>query len=299
MKLTNLISFILFLPFLFSCEKIIPLENESSSNKIVVNSLFSTDSLWKIHLSYSKSVIGSTDYKYVENALIKIIDSNGKQITNFQYLNDGFYESNSFPKTNEKYFLKINNNNDSVSSFDKVPQHVSATNIDTSSFVKNGQNRIKISLKFTDPKNENNYYKVAVKTKKTKIDLLGQDNIIDTSIIENWIKLFQESEVLERTSENSELIFNDLTFNGENFNVEFSIKNLIKKFDQDESVFLNLIDVYFYTISESVYNYHKSIKIYNDIEGIPLIQPVQVFSNIDNGYGIFAGASSDIINVYK
>ena len=81
--------------------------------------------------------------------------------------------------------------------------------------------------------------------------------------------------------------------------MEFSIKNLIKKFDQDESVFLNLIDVYFYTISESVYNYHKSIKIYNDIEGIPLIQPVQVFSNIDNGYGIFAGANSDIINVYK
>ena len=185
-----------------------------------------------------------------------------------------------------------------LKSFDKVPKETIITNLDTLSFIKDGKERIKISLTFVDPENENNYYKLAVKTKKTLINYDHENNYLDSSVKENWIKLFKESDILEKTMENSELIFNDLTFNGENFSIEFSIKDLIKKFNADDSVLLNAVNVYFFNISESLYNYHKSIKIYSNTNEIPLIQPVQVFSNIENGYGIFAGANTNIINIY-
>ena len=281
-----------------SCEKIIPFENEIGSPKIVVNSIFSTDSMWKIHLSYSKSVIDSSEFNNIDNAEIKIVDSNDNLITNFHYIKNGFYESNLFPKTNKKYFLNVISENYMLKSFDKVPKETIITSVDTLSFIQDGKERIKISLAFVDPENENNYYKLAVKTKKTLINYDHENNYLDSSVKENWIKLFKESDILEKTIENSELIFNDLTFNGENFSIEFSIKDLIKKFNRDDSVLLNSINIYFFSISECMYNYHKSIQMYNNTNEIPLIQPVQVFSNIENGYGIFAGANPNIINIY-
>ncbi len=46
--------------------------------------------------------------------------------------------------------------------------------------------------------------------------------------------------------------------------------------------------------SEAYYNYMKSITKYGMSLGNPFSQPVQVYSNINNGFGIFAGG-----NIYQ
>ena len=48
--------------------------------------------------------------------------------------------------------------------------------------------------------------------------------------------------------------------------------------------------IYNNNISKSYYYYRTSLELYVDAPRNPFAQPVQVFSNINNGFGIFAGA---------
>ena len=51
---------------IFSCEKIIPFEQELESNKVVVNGIYLKDSIWKIHLSKSKYILDTTTSTQLE-----------------------------------------------------------------------------------------------------------------------------------------------------------------------------------------------------------------------------------------
>jgi hypothetical protein len=44
--------------------------------------------------------------------------------------------------------------------------------------------------------------------------------------------------------------------------------------------------------SSQYYRYVNSLELYNESDGNPFAEPVQLYNNISNGYGIFAGASS-------
>lgn len=94
------------------------------------------------------------------------------------------------------------------------------------------------------------------------------------------------------------MIFNDLTFTQSNSTIEFSIKDVIKKYNETEYKNLEFVKVYFYNINKSLYNYHQSLKTYDDVNNIPFAQPVQVYSNIENGFGVFSGANIQVIQLY-
>jgi len=44
------------------------------------------------------------------------------------------------------------------------------------------------------------------------------------------------------------------------------------------------------SLSKGLFLFYKSINLYAQATGNPFAQPVQVYSNVDNGYGIFGGA---------
>ncbi|NQY66446.1 MAG: DUF4249 family protein [Flavobacteriales bacterium] len=50
-----------------------------------------------------------------------------------------------------------------------------------------------------------------------------------------------------------------------------------------------LVRVNLYNISRELFFYNRSFELYNESYGNPFAQPVQVYSNIENGFGIFAG----------
>ena len=47
------------------------------------------------------------------------------------------------------------------------------------------------------------------------------------------------------------------------------------------------------TISEEMGNYYKSNNLYYESEYNPFSEPVNVYSNIHNGYGLFSSFSTD------
>ena len=284
-----------------SCEKIIPFDGEITKSKLVVNSTFFNDSTWKVHISSSRSILDSNSYKNIEDCTIAIKDDNGNIIETLTHEKNGFYNGLEIPVDNQNYFLEvINENFNSVTSSNYIPSSININSTDTSSYITNEKERIKITLSFNDPEEEN-YYKIGVKIRKTIIDTTVDINgniSYDSSLSENWIKIYRDSDILERTISNKEVIFNDLTFTQSNSTIEFSIKDVIKKYNETEYKNLEFVKVYFYNINKSLYNYHQSLKTYDDVNNIPFAQPVQVYSNIENGFGVFSGANIQVIQLY-
>ena len=90
-------------------------------------------------------------------------------------------------------------------------------------------------------------------------------------------------------------LFTDLLFNGQNKTLEIKIPPLKKDYVFNENGKLNSektlsLTLYLHNISKSYYYYRTSLELYVDASRNPFAQPVQVFSNINNGFGIFAGA---------
>ena len=83
-----------------------------------------------------------------------------------------------------------------------------------------------------------------------------------------------------------------------NKTISFDVRNKIKDFSNDPINELITFDIYFMNISSSLYHFHKSLKNHVNSSGDPFSQPTQVYSNINNGIGVFAGASPFKISLF-
>jgi hypothetical protein len=300
----NKLFYIIFIlsSFLISCEKIIEFDVETTTPKIVINSIFNTDDNWNVHLSSSLSVIDTSNLTNIENASVYIFDDQNQIIETLVHDSLGYYHGILKPIDGLKYKIEASALNfETVNAIDSIPQKSTITALDTSSFVFNGNERISISIGFNQSMSISNYYKIAVKIGREKYSTtLDQNgfNIIDTNYKEKWINVRPESSFAERTSNPKEIIFNDNTFNSNEESVSFSIKNLIHKHNQDSNYSLKFITIYFFGISHDHYIYYKSLKIFEDNSLNIFAQPIQVFSNINNGFGIFAGATCTKVELF-
>lgn len=292
----NFLAAIIFL-FFISCEKVIPIDANFLKSKLVINSIFFKDSSCTVHISSSTSVLEKITYENIEDADLSVKDSNGNLIENLQYLSNGFYKGSEKLQADNQYYLNaVHKNFNNVLATTSIPKNISIHHIDTLSYLENGKERFRISVSFIDDGDINNYYKLGVEMGKYVVDTLSLNGstIIDSAIIYKWVKIYRDHEVLERTITNKEVIFNDNTFNGTTFSVNFSIKDVIR----DSNINLAFLKLYFYNIDNSLYNYEKSIKQYFDNYDIPFTQPVQVFSNIENGFGVLSSANVNTVRLY-
>ena len=90
--------FLLSVSFIYiSCEKVIPFEGDVNIPKLVINSIFQSDSTFKVHVSSSRSVIDTASFQNIEDAVVKIKDDNGAIIETLNHLDNGFYLGQVFP----------------------------------------------------------------------------------------------------------------------------------------------------------------------------------------------------------
>ena len=299
-KLFYIIFSILIL--LNSCEKVIPFDLKTKEPKIVINSLFESDKTWNVHLSSSLSSIDTSNLSNIENASITIYDEKNQVIETLHYDSLGFYNGTTSPEAGQQYIIEVSAiNHKTATAEDRIPTETTISEIDTSSFIENNNERLSIQLSFNQALSNENYYKIGVRIGRDKyVDNLNQNGIneVDTNYKEKWLTLKPESNFLMETISSKELIFNDNSFNSSEATVTFSIKNLIKKSSLDDNYNLEFMTVYLYEISSNQYNFYNSMKIYEDNSSNIFAQPVQVFSNVTNGHGIFVGSTANKIQLY-
>ena len=279
-----------------SCEKVIPFDGDVNTPKLVINSVFESDSTFKVHVSSSRSVIDTASFKNIDDAIVTIKDGNENIIETLNHVENGFYKGQTFPQENQTYILEINHTNyANITASDSLPSPITINSVDTSTMVDpiNG-NRLQISMNFDDPENTQNYYLIetysvneylVIKNSDTteyELDTTKQFMVLTDEVFQNGGSPWREQG-----------LFNDLLFNGQNKTLELEIPNDSWSGSEDGydwSYKTLTLRLYLHNITLSYYYYRTSLELFQNATGNPFAQPVQVFSNVENGFGVFAGS---------
>ncbi|MBN1925385.1 MAG: DUF4249 family protein, partial [Prolixibacteraceae bacterium] len=183
--------------------------------------------------------------------------------------------------------------------------NVDTTNVELSYYIP-------VRLTFKDSTDFNNYYRIFVRAKWGSLVSDYGDAQNDTVIV--YTKTFGELDtddvlikgVTSRESdkymvgspENNYNIFTDKTINGQEYTITFTIPGIMlrkfgkSKFQPERGEFY-FVEIELQSISPDEYLYLSTINSYFFYGYDMLSEPVMVYSNIENGAGIFAGYAVD------
>ena len=267
---------------LSSCEKVIEFDAEVKKPKLVANSLFEQDSTWLVHISNSLSEIDDGELRGIENATVQVKDLNGNLIETLTHEEFGYYTGNTTPNVGQSYQLEV-----SAPTFDPIvgtsaaPNPVSIVGLDTVRRNDDGFEEMEISLTINDPANEANYYMIRIRR---------LDSINLSEGIQEYFWLYSEDPTFDNIDIGSTwLTVDDKLFDGQTKTLKFF--SSLFQFEQNDAP----IEVVLYASSEESYLYRRTLNLAGSVQDNPFAQPVQVYTNIDKGFGIFGGITPDIM----
>jgi len=266
---------------LISCEKPVNIDIPSYEPELVLNCFFTPDDSFRVHLTQSVSVL-DTSINAVDDAQI-IIFENGQAADTLRQGIEGFYFSDITAKRSNIYSIKVEHENyTTISASDTLPEKtaiISTTHITDAGYDEEGKLYDQINIRFSDPAHTENFYEAAIYHLYT---YNGQQ-------ARNALVLFSNSSVLVHEGD-LEYYPNYVVFTDELLQETNEID--LNFFFQSELDNSRLI-LQWRNISRNYYYYRKSIIRHlnnqeSDIWG-GTGEPVQLYSNITNGRGIFAG----------
>jgi len=280
---------------LSNCTKEIEFDAQDIAPRIVVNSLFTNDSIWSAHISRSVGVLETTSYTTIDNASVNIFDDNANLVTTLTHQGDGLYTSPTgvSPQPNQSYTLEASASGyESVNATNSIPSAVPIYQLDTVTSTNNdGETILEATITFQDPPNISNYYMLEVFVTGMYYDEWEQDSIE----IREPLQISCDDINVETVNrfnfggfENTYLylMLKDQNFDGENYSLTFSVINYAELKEMDLFGEIRLVNT-----SEEYFNYLKSFNMYQRTINNPFATPVQVYSNVNNGMGIFAGGT--------
>ncbi len=271
----------------------------------MVNSFFNPDSLWQVNISKSQYILDNGDIQKIANAKVSLYEAE-IFLENLSFVSDGNYVSskNLKPQTGKNYKIKVAADGfKDVESNDSAPDSTQIISVDTGAVFRENSKMFEMKIKFEDNSAVKNFYQLELFSKQflMKIDSLGNP-VPDTMNFSIYPMSFESNDLIfdERGFGNSGAVFSDELFAGKG---EYTVSILAGIYVNEnnssngntthtsyDSNISELI-ISLKSVSESYYKYLASYQKYQDAHDNPFAQPVQIFNNIKNGYGIFAGYS--------
>ncbi|MFW5878143.1 MAG: DUF4249 domain-containing protein [bacterium] len=304
---TKFIPGILVLPFLFlcywivgGCTKEVEIELPDQKPEYVVNCLFQPFTLpypenISVSLSQTAGFLDSSYYPPVSEAEIHFFHSD-TLIGKLEYIDSThtyWYSTyHEFTLKPGSYSLSVKHDDFIITASDILPEKVFPGKFIVDSYAgKDEYNRNfgRVNIVFTDPPDETNYYEISIgSASKGGLKKLYTDFPSITS--ESY---YPSTLNLDHT--NPEFLpFSDAAFDGDQLSIPVIYKHGI--ITPGKNVTPHVISLHFRTISENYYNYRVStLKQGYMIESDVIYgqsEPLNVHSNINGGYGIFAAYQS-------
>ncbi|MBN2663304.1 MAG: DUF4249 domain-containing protein [Bacteroidales bacterium] len=278
--------YLLVILVVFGCNKQVYIIFPENKPRLVVNSIFSSQNIIVLMVLQTLSY-NSEKNDFVEDATCKLF-CDDVFVENLIYSEQGIYKSTIILEEDKKYTIEISAHGfETVIANTIIPKTSSIISLDTihtAIFDPNdglGVYYTKGILSVIDDPQIQNFY-------LTKLSLVYPDGTIYNPITtyRSDEPIFTDDGLLNYKP--SFLLFNDNTFNGRNNNLIFEY-DFSLSFD-DTLLLITTTKL----ITEDYYKYIKSTIIQTNNQGSldnPFVigEPIQVYSNIENGYGIFAG----------
>jgi len=303
----QLIAFSTIVLFLFSCVKELQLPPNTISQRVVVNSLFNPDTILHVHVSLSKSPKQSGSYliqaydeiDFVENAVVKLF-KDGTFIQDLVYTENGWYNSFHFPVENAQYRIEV-----SVPDFDMVwaesyvPRYPEITQ--------------QAVCKYIGPAVVQDVEYIARETKIFFKDEIGEDfygfyaymgsfNFIDREKVTDPSLLADVDFSIMWGDFFSSINFRDVLFEGQNkvlsfqgagFGVNTTSTGFDLRFGSVSKEYYRFFDALY----KHIVNADPSSNLDDPIALLFMGNPIESYSNINGGLGIFAGYNYKLLNI--
>ncbi|MGM0579793.1 MAG: DUF4249 domain-containing protein [Bacteroidota bacterium] len=293
----NLKLIILSLFIFLGCEKEVELKIDENESKIVLNAWLKTGQDPMVEINRSTFIFDKRGTDKIENAEV-ILFENNEEVGFLEHFQSGFYKNENIeikPDSEYKIIAKVDGFED-VTAEEKSSENFAEDDYDFEykSEVVNNQygsgNQSEITFTFQDNASSEDYYLFRLKHSSKRWEI---NNPEDTSYNESYSYLESSDLQLEQVylaRTGAMLVLKDEFFNGSEYSIRFKTNNLSTDFYSDEDyegISENIFEVH--KISKSFYLYLKSIE--NNQYPDPFTEPTQIFTNVENGYGILATSS--------
>jgi len=289
--------FILILSILqIGCSKIIEIDLDNNK-ALVLNSIFNPDSTFTLRISTTASLLNNYD-TLNENLHISLFEDD--KLVFESVSQSSLFKTNLKPTSGRKYTVEFKSDNFApIKAFDTIPNLVPIENaymIFPAGVDAFGHYKAEAYITFRDPPNEKNYYELLFSSK------LGGTNAWNSDYETNDPVLRNEG---DQDYHPTSFFFSDELFNGESYTM--SIKHGVG-YSQNGKIF-KAFPLYtrLRSISRTYYKYRKyyTRHSYNQqfqnefLDFIFKGEPQNMFTNIENGYGIFAGYCESSIKMIQ
>lgn len=288
---------ILFTVVFFSCEE----ETNIQYNQYVVNSFFSESVPFLIQTTNTVSVFDTATYFSIKDMQGELYED-GELVGNLVFQDsyeregipsevpEGFTIDGFTPQSGKEYRFELRHGEITITGFDIIPDAVDFTITDTNTVLDDYDlmtNGIECLINFNDPPNEDNYYLLGYNV----TDFSDENDDIGWTQAYGWVK--SDDPAIENSYYQQGLlytgyrfIFSDQYFNGKEYTIPVSF------FVGHNSGQRKNLNIYLISISEQYYKYVTSAINQQENNDDYYAEPTQVYNNISNGFGIFAGFST-------
>jgi hypothetical protein len=281
----NLIFVAVFSILLLACQKEIKYNGPGSKPLLVLNAVVENDSIFSVYLEKSVFFLSAeqNSSKYITSGATITV----KNITTgeeFVVSNPTIENRYDFPfvvAPNTSYSIQVEHADyPTVSASMFSASVIPLLSVDTISVIKNNQSILKSILTWNDPSDEN-YYMIRINM-DIESEEYNYSQFLYMSSKDIAIDNSENSDISGDIYDVHELLFDDKTFNGKLKKLEINSNYANYYFGSDADVKLTY---YLISMNKETYLYYRSAlkNAYMD----SFSEPVKVYSNIQNGFGIF------------
>ena len=274
------------IPLLISCELIVDVDVPFESKQVTANAFINPDSAWSVQLNLNRDILDPEPFQEINDAQVIIFDG-ATAIDTLMNTGPGHFRSdNERPEPGKTYDLFVNAPPyGDVRASTSIPVPSAITSIDVYESIANQSSMLKV--KMADNGAEANFYEIFLELESEYY------NYVDKKIESRGHKtqMISKDPTIQDDAEMyySSILFKDLLFNGKEVELTFELSG-------GGLSHHGMISLTLKTLTEEGYHYLKSRRLQDMSSGDPFAQPVTVYNNIENGFGIFAGYSA---SVYK
>ena len=294
--------FITFSMLFSSCDIVVDLDIPEHDRVLVVNSILTTDSIINASISHSVGAFDASSISYVNNATLKVYEDGvllGEMNEEVSLSYDSMeeldsiyvYNFNQNPVAGKIYSYEIAHPDyESVRAETTVPAAVKLNVNDVTLLSEQDyEKHYRVRFSFNDGPEES-FYRLRLRNPNA-YDRFDEFESNDASIISSAGVQSDGG-----TFYGDEALFDDEMFNGTEKDISidfFDYKSLYYE-DEDEEYEVQFI-LELTSVSESYYTYIRSLRAHYDNQDQFIFagEPVQVFTNIENGLGVLGSMSVD------
>lgn len=281
---------------LISCEKYLEFEGDEAPNRLAVNGFFTDDEAMTVHVSRTQSLLDEASIKSIENALVELYDKNGALIETLPHDEDGYYKATEITgNLNENYSVKVQANGfDQVEAESSIPNNSMTITSAEARLTDSGSNfdgsGILLEVDYTESSVSDQYY-----------GLVFESGYFDEATGEiDYFEIYpDELGGISNVSAylQNEVLFNDAIINGRSGSMEVEVNSYYVDSYSDTPILPNRLRVTVKSYSYDSFQHQRTYAIYLESEFAFLATPVQVYTNVENGLGVFGGYNEEVFEI--